>query len=80
MRWEMLGGANGGKGRSLWFHTQFVWKKKFSFQIYNEAECQRKVTYLKGTDSLAVKGEKKKMTGASNDVRAEFPEAERNDV
>lgn len=59
MQWETLGGANGGKGRSLQFHRQLIWNKKFSSQTYNEAECQRKVTYLKGTDSLTVKGERR---------------------
>lgn len=60
MQWEMLGGANGSKGKSLQFHIQLIWKKKFSFQTYNEAECQRKVTCLKGTDSLTVKGERRR--------------------
>ena len=32
-------------------------QEEFSFQSYKQTGCQRKVTYLKGTDSLTVKGE-----------------------
>lgn len=42
-----MGGANEGKWKSLKFQKQLLKKTNFSFQIYNEAECQERWPTLK---------------------------------